>query len=90
MRLERYAREITPIEADRCRRFEDGLNDNIRLIVMAHEYTYFSKLVAATLNVEIVRNDEQTWRDRQRKRSSGQGQSSTLVFEGKRPKGSPC
>ncbi len=59
VRLGRYAREILPSEADRCRRFEDGLNDNIRLIVT------FSKLVAAALNVERVRNDEQTRRDRQ-------------------------
>ncbi|XP_058008742.1 uncharacterized protein LOC131183036 [Hevea brasiliensis] len=89
VRLGRYAPEIMPKEADRCLRFEDGLHDNIRLIVMAHEYTDFSKLVDAALNVERVRNDEQTRRDRHRKRSFGQGQSSTPVSEGKRPKGSP-
>ncbi len=36
VRLGRYAREVIPTEAERCHRFEDGLNDNIRIIVMAH------------------------------------------------------
>ncbi len=70
IRLGRYALEIMPTEADRCRRFEDGLNDNIRLIVMAHGYINFSKLVAAALNIERVRNDEQSRKDRQRKKGS--------------------
>ncbi len=42
MRLGRYAREIMPTEIDRRYWFEDGLNDNIRLLVMAHGYTDFS------------------------------------------------
>ncbi len=86
VRLGRYAREVMPTEAERCRKFEDGLNDNIRNIVTVHGYKDFSRLVAASLNVERVRNEEQFRRDRQRKRSSGQGQSSTPISEGKRPK----
>ncbi len=54
MKLGRYAREIMPSETDRCHRFEDGLNDNIRLIVTAYEYTDFSKLMVAALNAERV------------------------------------
>ncbi len=75
-----------PTEAERCRRFEDGLNDNLRIIVTAHGYMDFSRLVAASLNVERVQNEEQSRRDRQQKSSSGQGQSNTPVSEGKRPK----
>ncbi|XP_021654665.2 uncharacterized protein LOC110645728 [Hevea brasiliensis] len=86
VRLGKYAREVMPTEAERCCRFEDRLNDNIRIIVTAHGYTDFSWLVAASLNVERVWNEEQSRRDRQRKRSSGQGQFSTPVSEGKRPK----
>ncbi|KAF2302355.1 hypothetical protein GH714_034699 [Hevea brasiliensis] len=65
LRLGRYAWEVMPTEVERCRRFKDGLNDNIRIIVMAHEYTNFSRLVAASLNVERVRNEEQSRRGRQ-------------------------
>ncbi len=64
MRLGKYAREIMPTEADLYRRFEDGLNDNIRLLVTARGYTDFSQLVATALNVERVRNDEQSRKDR--------------------------
>ncbi len=42
VRLGRYEWEIMPTEADWCRRFEDGLNDNIRLLMTAHGYTEFS------------------------------------------------
>ncbi len=31
VRLSRYVWEMMPTEADRCCRFEDGLNDNINL-----------------------------------------------------------
>ncbi len=73
MRLGRYAWEIKPTEADRCCKFEDGLNDNNRLLMTAHGYTYFTQLVATALNVERVQNDEQTRRDRQHKRGFGLG-----------------
>ncbi len=73
VRLDRYTREAMPTEAERCHRFEDRLNDNIRIIVTAHGYTDFSLLMAASLNVERVQNEEQSGRDRQRKRSFGQG-----------------
>ncbi len=56
MRLSGYVLEIMPTEVDRCRRFEDGLNDNIRLIVTSHHFTDFSLLVASALDVERVRN----------------------------------
>ncbi|XP_057985297.1 uncharacterized mitochondrial protein AtMg00860-like [Hevea brasiliensis] len=60
-----------PTEVDKCRRFVDRLNDNIRLIVTSHQFTDFSFLVASALDVERVRDEEQSRRDRQRKRHSG-------------------
>ncbi len=42
VRLGRYAWEVMPIEAKRCCRFEDGQNDNIKIIVTAYGYTNFS------------------------------------------------
>ncbi len=33
VRLSRYEREIVPNEAKRCRRFEEGLNDNIKIMI---------------------------------------------------------
>ncbi len=64
VRLSRYAWEMMPTEADRCRRFEDGLNDNIKLLVTTYQIIDFSQLVAVALNVERVRDHEQTRRDR--------------------------
>ncbi len=58
VRLGRYAWEVMPTEAERYCRFEDGLNDNIRIIVTAHGYTNFSWLVAASLYVKRVQNEE--------------------------------
>lgn len=33
--LSKYAMEIVLIEAERCRRFEEGLNDSIRFHIIA-------------------------------------------------------
>ncbi len=35
IRLSKCAMEIVPIEAERCRRFEEGLNDSIQLHILA-------------------------------------------------------
>ncbi len=64
VRLSRYGREILPIEAERCRRFEEGLNDNIKIMVTALGITNFTKLVEAALKVEGVRVSEQNRKDR--------------------------
>ncbi len=73
MKLSGYALEIMPTKVDKCRRFEDKLNDNIRLIVTSHHFTNFSLLVASTLDIERVRDEEQSRRDRQCKRGSRSG-----------------
>jgi len=69
--LSQYGREIVLTEAERCRRFEEGLNDNIKVMITALEITYFSKLVDAASKVERVRFNEQNRRERQQKRGPG-------------------
>ncbi|KAL5755149.1 hypothetical protein ACOSP7_023369 [Xanthoceras sorbifolium] len=72
VRLSKYARDIVATEADKCRRFEDELNDYIRLQVAAFEFEDFSRLVSAALNVERIKKEEQVRRDRsQQRRGSG-------------------
>ncbi len=68
MRLSGYALKIMTTEADKCKSFKDILNDNIRQIVTSHCFINFSLLVASALDVERVRDEQQSKRDRQRKR----------------------
>ncbi|KAL5787089.1 hypothetical protein ACOSP7_004038 [Xanthoceras sorbifolium] len=76
IRLSKYARDMVATEADKCRRFEDGLNDYIRLQVAAFEFEDFTRLVSAALNVERIKKEEQARRDRsQQRRGSGQSSS---------------
>ncbi len=84
VRLSRYGREIIPTEAERCRRFEEGLNDNIKVMIIALDIMDFAKLVDAALKVERVIN-AQNRRERQQKR--GPGQSSSFSTPSKKSKG---
>ncbi|KAL5816245.1 hypothetical protein ACOSQ3_024623 [Xanthoceras sorbifolium] len=68
VRLSKYARDMVATEADKCRRFEDGLNDYIRLQVAAFEFEDFTRLVSAALNVERIKKEEQARRDRGQQR----------------------
>ncbi len=77
---------IMPTEVDKCRRFEDGLSDNIRLIFTSHPFTDFSQLVASARDVERVRNEEQSKKDKQHKRGSRFGQSGSAAIGSKKPK----
>ncbi|KAL5857740.1 hypothetical protein ACOSQ3_005198 [Xanthoceras sorbifolium] len=75
-RLSKYASEILVTEEDKCRRFEDGLNDYIRVHITAFEYDDYSRLISAALNVERVKKEEQARKDRnQNKRNPGQSNS---------------
>ncbi len=64
VRLSRYGREIVPTEAERCRMFEEGLNDNIKVMITTLEITDFAKLVNVASKVERVRINEQNRRER--------------------------
>ncbi|KAL5845609.1 hypothetical protein ACOSQ3_009133 [Xanthoceras sorbifolium] len=85
-RLSKYASDMVLTEESRCRRFEDGLNNYIRLQVAVLEIVDFTRLVSAALIVERVQIDEQarkSWSQQRR----GQGQSSSSQPPSKRYKG---
>ncbi|XP_060178016.1 uncharacterized protein LOC132607951 [Lycium barbarum] len=62
LRLSRYAGGINNNEKDKCRRFEDGLNDSIRKSVAVLQHENFCKLVSAALTWERI-NKEQASRN---------------------------
>ncbi|KAL5857029.1 hypothetical protein ACOSQ3_004487 [Xanthoceras sorbifolium] len=77
IRLSKYAREMVATEANRCRRFEDGLNDYIRLQITALQLEDFTLLVSAALNIKRVKKDEQARRDRSQQRKGPRQSSSS-------------
>ena len=75
-RLSKYAPDILVSEEEKCRRFEDGLNDHIRAHVIGFFHDYFSKIVTCALNVERVKKEEKERKDyRQGKKNPGQSSS---------------
>ncbi|KAL5801307.1 hypothetical protein ACOSQ3_032939 [Xanthoceras sorbifolium] len=77
IKLSKYASEMVTTKENRCRKFEDGLNDYIRLQVVAFKMVDFTRLVSTALNVESVRKDEQARKNwNQQRRGSGQSSSS--------------
>ncbi|KAL5775879.1 hypothetical protein ACOSP7_013436 [Xanthoceras sorbifolium] len=85
-RLSKYASDMVLTEESRCRRFEDGLNNYIRLQVAVLEIVDFTRLVSAALIVERVQTDEQTRKNWSQQRR-GQGQSSSSQPPSKRYRG---
>ena len=75
-RLSKYAPEILVSEEEKCRRFEDGLNDLIRAHVTGFCHHDFSKIVACALNVERVKKEEKERKDK-RQGNKNPGQSSS-------------
>ena len=57
-RLRKYAPEMLLIEEEKCRKFEDGLNDHILAHVTGFCHDDFSKIVTCALNVERVKKEE--------------------------------
>ena len=75
-RLSKYAPEILVSEEEKCRRFEDDLNDHIRARVTAFFHEDFSKIVTCALNVERIKKEERERKDkRQGKKNPGQSSS---------------
>ena len=75
-RLSNYSPEILVSEKEKCRRFEDGLNDHIRAHVTRLFHDDFSKIVACALNVERVKKEEKERKDnRQGKKNLSQSSS---------------
>ena len=51
-------------EEEKCRRFEDGLNDHIRAYVTGFFHNDFSKIMTCALNVERVKKEEKERKDK--------------------------
>ena len=63
-------------EEEKCRRFEDSLNDLIRAHVTGFCHDDFSKIVTCALNVEIVKKEKKGRKDKiQGKKNPGQSSS---------------
>ena len=63
-------------EEEKCRRFEDDLNDHIRAHVIGFCHEDFSKIVTCALNVERVKKEDKEKKDkRQGKKNPGQSSS---------------
>ncbi|KAA3487308.1 Gag-Pol polyprotein [Gossypium australe] len=58
VRLSQYARECVSIEAIMCKRFEDGLNEDICLLVGILEIKEFVVLVDRACKAEVLGKDK--------------------------------
>ena len=74
-------------EEEKCRRFEDDLNDLIQAHVTGFCHDDFSKIVACALNVERVKKEEKERKDK-RKGKKNPGQFSSQQQKRKRFRGS--
>ena len=72
-RFRKYAPEMLVTEDEKCRKFEDNLNDHIRAHVTGFCHDDFSKIVTCALNVERVKKEENEGKERRRgKKNPGQ------------------
>ena len=55
--LSKYALEMLVIEEEKCRKFEDGLNDYIWAHVIGFGHEDVSKIVKCALNFEMVKKE---------------------------------
>ena len=74
------------IEEEKCRKFEDGLNDYIRVYVTGFSHDDYSKIVACALNVERVKKEEHDIKEK-RQGKKNPGQSSSYQRQNKKFKG---
>ena len=56
--LSKYAPEMVVTDEEKYRKFEDGLNDNIRAHDTGFCHVDFSKIVTCALNVKRVKKEE--------------------------------
>ncbi|XP_017632652.1 uncharacterized protein LOC108475174 [Gossypium arboreum] len=66
LRLSRYARGMMASEYERCIHFEDGLRDNLRVLIAPHREREFLVLVQEAKIAEEVKRTEHQNRDRER------------------------
>ena len=62
--MSKYAPEMLVTKEEKCRKFEDGLNDYIRAYVTEFNHDDYSKIVACALNVERVKKEEHDKKER--------------------------
>ena len=62
--LSKYPLEMLLTEEEKCRKFEDGLNDYIRAYVIGFNHDDFSKIVTCALNIEKVKKEEYDKKER--------------------------
>ena len=75
-RLSKYAPDMLVTKEEKCRKFEDDLNDHIRAHVTGFFHDDFSKIVTCALNVERVKKEEYERKERrQGKKNPGQSSS---------------
>ena len=85
-RLNKYALEMLVTEEEKCRKFDDGLNDHIRAHVIRFCHDDFSKIVTCALNVERVKKEEYERKER-RQGKKNHGQSSSYQHQSKKFRG---
>ena len=85
-RLRKYAIEMLVTEEEKCRKFEDGLNDYIRVYVIGFSHDDYSKIVACALNVERVKKEEHDKKERRQGKKNPR-QSSSYQHQNKKFKG---
>ena len=74
--LSKYDLEMLITEEEKCRKFEDGLNDYIRAYVTGFGHDDYSKIVTCALNVERVKKEKYDIKERrQGKKNLGQSSS---------------
>ncbi|KAK8952480.1 hypothetical protein KSP39_PZI004434 [Platanthera zijinensis] len=72
-----YAEAFVPNEKERCRRFQEGLRDSIRSVLVPMEIADYGALVQKARLMEIDAEKTQRRRDFAKKRSSWSSSSST-------------
>ena len=84
--MSKYAPEMLVSEDEKCRKFEDDLNDHIQAHVTGFFHDDFSKIMTCALNVERVKKEENEIKDR-RHGKKNLGQSSAHQQQSKRFRG---
>ena len=84
--MSKYAPKMLVIEEEKCRKFEDGLNDYNRAHVTGFGHEDFSKIVTSALNVERVKKEEYDRKER-RQGKKNLGQLSSYQQQNKKFKG---
>ena len=56
--LSKYAPKMLVTKEEKCRKFEDGLNDHIRAQVIGFSHDDFYEIVTCALNVERVKKEK--------------------------------